>query len=133
MPPGDASNRPSLVVDCSAYNRSRKSKFVRGTLVVGDPLKIDWVEPEQIETMSYFPEVSVRYRLDDGKEDQENWTPSADKKSASFSKASLEKMLRAHNIEITADDKRGTQIVMQFDMPNPQLIEQGCDVDDHKK
>jgi hypothetical protein len=131
--PDDASNRPSLVVDCSANNRSHKSKFIRGTLVVGDPLKIDWVEPEQIETVSYLPEVSVRYRLDDGKEDQEDWTPSADKKSASFSKGSLEKMLRAHIIEITADDKRGTKIVMQFDMPNPKLIEQGCDVDEHKK
>jgi hypothetical protein len=132
-PPGDASNLPSLVVDCSANNRSHKSKFVRGTLVVGDPLKIDWVEPEQIETMSYFPEVSVRYRLDDGKEDQENWTPSADKKSASFPKSSLEKMLRAHTIEITTKDNRGTQVVMQFDMPDPKLIEQGCEVDDHKK
>lgn len=132
-PPADAYNRPSLAVDCSTYNRSHKSKFVRGTLVVGDPLKIDWIEPEQIETMSYFPEVSVRYRLDDAKEDQENWTPSANKKSASFSKASLEKMLRAHTIEITTHDNDGAQIVMQFDMPDPTLIEQGCDVDEHKK
>ena len=31
-PPGDnASNRPAMVVDCSAYNRSHKFKFWRGT------------------------------------------------------------------------------------------------------
>jgi hypothetical protein len=121
-----------LVVDCSAYNRSHKSKFVRGTLVVGDPLKIDWVEPEEIHGISYFPKVSVLYRLNDAKEEKEDWTPSADKASASFPKGSLEKMLRAHTVEITADDKSGSQVVMQFDMPDAAAIEQGCDVDEHK-
>jgi len=133
VPPGDTAPRPSLVVDCSTHNRSHKSKFVRGTLVVGDPLKIDWVEPEEIHGISYFPKVDVVYRLNDAKEDKEQWTPSTDKTSASFSKNSLEKMLGAHTIEITAQDQSGSPIVMQFDMPDPTLIEQGCDVDQHKR
>src|ERR1700678_1163958 len=132
MPAGDSSNLPSLVVDCRTYNRSRKSKFVRGTLVVGDPLKIDWVEPEEIRGISYFPKVSVLYRLNDAKEEKEDWTPSADKTSASFPKSSLEKMLLARTAAIHADDKSGSQVVMQFDMPDAAAIEQGCDVDDHK-
>jgi hypothetical protein len=131
-PAGDFSSRPSLVVDCGTYNRSHKSKFARGTLVVGDPLKIDWVEPEEIHGISYFPKVSVLYRLNDAKEEKEDWTPSADKTSASFPKGSLEKMLRAHTVEITADDKSGSQVVMQFDMPDAAAIEQGCDVNEHK-
>jgi hypothetical protein len=131
-PAGDSSNLPSLVVDCGTYNRSHKSKFVRGTLVVGDPLKIDWVEPEEIHGISYFPKVSVLYRLNDAKEEKEDWTPSADKTSASFPKGSLEKMLRAHTVEITAADNSGSRVVMQFDMPDAAAIEQGCDVNEHK-
>lgn len=128
-PAGDSSSRPSLVVDCGTYNRSHKSKFARGTLVVGDPLKIDWVEPEEIHGISYFPKVSVLYRLNDAKEEKEDWTPSADKTSASFPKGSLEKMLRARTVEITAEDARGSQVAMEFDMPNGAVVEQGCDVD----
>lgn len=131
-PPGDSSSRPSLVVDCDAYNRSHKSKFVRGTLVVGDPLTVDWVEPEEIHGISYFPKVSVVYRLNDAKQEKEEWTSSTNKTSASFPKGSLEKMLRAHTVEITTPDKSGSPVVMQFDMPDPTAIEQGCDVDEHK-
>jgi hypothetical protein len=132
VPSGDSTDRPSLVVDCGTYNRSHKSKFFRGTLVVGDPLKIDWVEPEQIEGISYFPKVDVVYRLNDSKEDKEQWTPSADKTSATFSKGSLEKMLRARSVEITTQDKSGSPIIMQFDMPDSTPLQQGCDVEPHK-
>ena len=132
-PGDDASNRPAMVVDCSTYNRSHRSKFWRGSLVVGDPLKIDWVEPEQIEVMSYYPKVAVVYRLNDGKMDKENWTPGTDKKSASFPQSSFEKILRAQTLELTADDNRGSQVVMQFDLPDPTPVEQTCDVGVHKK
>jgi hypothetical protein len=132
-PAGDSSARPSLTVDCSTHNRSHKPKFVRGTLVVGDPLKIDWVEPEEIHGTSYFPKVDVLYRLNDAKEDKEQWTPSTDKTSASFSKSSLEKMLRVHTVEITAQDQGGASVVMQFAIPESSVIGQGCDVDQSKK
>lgn len=129
----DASNRPAMIVDCSAYNRSHKSKFWRGSLVVGDPLKIDWVEPEQIEVMSYYPKVAVVYRLNDGKEDKENWTPGTNKTSASFPKNSFERILRAQTLELTAEDNRGSQVIMQFDMPDSTPVERTCDVDVQKK
>lgn len=132
-PPNDTSSSPSLVVDCSSHNRSHKPKFFRGTLVVGDPLKVDWVEPEEIHGISYFPKVAVVYRLNDAKEDKENWTPSTDKTSATFMKSSLGKMLRAHTVEITAEDKDGAPVVMQFDMPDATALGQGCDVDEHSK
>lgn len=132
-PQGDASSRPAMVVDCSSYNRSHKSKFWRGSLVVGDPLKIDWVEPEQIEVMSYYPKVAVVYRVNDGKEDRENWTPGTNKTSASFPKSSLQKILRTQTLELTAEDNHGLQVVIQFDMPDPTHVEQTCDVDVGKK
>jgi hypothetical protein len=71
--------------------------------------------------------------LNDAKEEKEEWTPSTDKTSASFSKGSLEKMLRAHTVEISARDKNGSPIVMQFEMPDSTPVEQGCEVDEHKK
>jgi hypothetical protein len=127
-PEADTTNRPTMVVDCSSYNRSHRSKFWRGSLVVGYPLKIDWVEPEEIHGISYFPKVAVEYRLNDGKEEKENWTPGTDKTSASFSKGSFEKMLRAQTVQITADDNHGLRVVMQFDMPDPTPVEQACDI-----
>ena len=131
-PEGDT-NRPALVVDCSSYNRSHRSQFWRGSLVVGDPLKIDWVEPEEIHGTSYFPKVAVEYRLNDAKEEKENWTPGTDKTSASFSKGSFEKMLRARTVEITAEDNHGSQVVMQFDLSDPTLVKQSCDIDVHEQ
>ena len=129
----DASNRPAMVVDCSTYNRSRRSKFWRGSLVVGYPLKIDWVDPEQIEVMSYYLKVAFVYRLNDVKEDKENWTPGTNKTSASFPKSSFERILRAQTLELTAQDNRGSQVIMQFDMPDPTPVERTCDVDVQKK
>ncbi len=44
----------------------------------------------------------------------------------------LKKMLRAHTLEITADDDHGSPVVMQFDMPDPAPVEAGCGVDYQK-
>jgi hypothetical protein len=71
--------------------------------------------------------------VNDAKEDKDQWTPSTDKTSASFSKNSFEKMLGAHTIEITAQDQSGSPVVMEFEMPDSALIGQGCDVDQHKR
>jgi hypothetical protein len=134
-PQGEVSNRPALAVDCTPGKGSHRAegKFVSGNLLAGTALKIDYVEPEEIHGTSYYPKVSVRYRLDEAKEQEEKWSPGTDRTSASFPKDSLKKMLRARTIEITADDDRGSQVVMQFDMPDPAAVEEACDVDDHKK
>jgi hypothetical protein len=133
--PSEASNDPALAVDCvpSKVSHKAEGKFVAGNLIVGVSLKIDYVEPEEIHGTSYYQKVSVRYRFDDGKEEGEKWTPGTDKTSASFSKDLLEKILRAHTVEITAQDAGGSQVVMQFEMPDPAPVEEACDVDVHKK
>jgi hypothetical protein len=97
---------------------------------VGASLKIDYVEPLEIRGTSYYPKVSARYRMNDGKEEQENWDPGSDKGSASISKDALKKMLRGQTVDITVNDDTGTPIVMKFDMPNATSVEQGCNVDD---
>jgi hypothetical protein len=133
-PQGDVPNRPAFVLDCIPATISHKSegKFVAGNLLVGIPLKIDYIEPQEIHGTSYYPKVVVRYRINDTKEEEEKWTPGADKLSSSVSKVWLKKILRAHSVEITAHDDRGKDIAMQFDIPDPALVEQACNVDEHK-
>jgi len=130
-PPGGVSNRPALVLDCIPGKESHrpKGKFVGGNLLAGTTLKIDYVEPEEIHGTSYFRKVSVRYRMDNAKEEEEKWSVGTEKTSASIPKAWLKKMLRAHTVEITVDDSRGSQVAIQFDMPDPTPVEAGCDVD----
>jgi hypothetical protein len=128
---GDTSNRPALVVDCnSAKERKGKAKFEAASLLVGAALKIDYVEPAEIHGTSYYPKVSARYRMNDGKEEEEKWDPGSDKASASMPKDTLKKILRAQTVDITVKDDSGTPIVMKFDMPNATAVEQGCNVND---
>jgi hypothetical protein len=127
-----SARRPPPPKSRNPNQRFHRSKFVRGDLIVGAPLKIDWVEPEEIHGTSYYPKVLVRFRLNDANEVKEEWPAGSDKSSATFSKDWLKKMLRAQTVELTADDDRGSQVVMQFDMPDPTLIEQGCGVYKHK-
>jgi hypothetical protein len=134
-PKGDPSSRPALIVDCGPGRRASSSEgsFVGGSLLVGAPLKIEYVEPSEIRGTSYYPKVSVVYRLNDAKEEKEKWTPGKEKTSASFSKNDLKKILRAHTLEITVDDESGSPIVMQFDMPDPAELGAACNVDERKK
>jgi hypothetical protein len=134
-PQGNVPNRPGFALDCVPGNESyrHKSRFLAGNLVVGTPLKIVYVEPEEIHGTSYYPKISVRYRMDNAKEEVENWPTATEKTSASIPVDALKKMLRAHTVEITVDIDRGVPVVMQFDMPDPTPVEAGCDVDDHKK
>ncbi|HEX2791338.1 MAG TPA: hypothetical protein VHN17_12980 [Steroidobacteraceae bacterium] len=125
-------NRPALVVNCIPVDESPRDKatFLTGNLIVGSTLRIVYVEPEEIRGISYFPKVAVRYRTDDAKREvDEQWSPRSDKISASIPKHSLKEILRAHTVTITAEDDQGKQLAMQFDMPDPTLVEQGCNVD----
>lgn len=134
-PHGEISNRPALNVDCGHSRRagSSEGRFVAGNLFVGAPLKIDYVEPSEIHGTSYYPKVKVRYRLDEGKEEKEDWTPGADKTSATFTKEALEKMLRAKTVEITMESADGSEIAVQFDVPDSTTLETACHTDVRKK
>jgi hypothetical protein len=71
--------------------------------------------------------------MDNAKEEEEKWSVGTEKTSASIPKASLKKILCAHTVEITADDNHGSQVAMQFEMPDPTSVEESCDVDEHKE
>lgn len=132
-PQGDVSNRPAFAVDCAPGKGTRKGKFAAANLLIGTPMKIDYVEPQEIHGTSYYPKISVRYRIDDAKEEEQKWSPGTDKTSASIPKDWLKKILLAHTVQITAEDDRGSQLVMQFDMPDSPPVEDACNVDNPKK
>lgn len=133
-PPHDpVADRPALTLDCipGSGPHSSSRKFLAANLLVGTTLKIIYVEPEEIRGTSYFPKVALRYRTDNGKEEQGQWNPGTDKTSVSIPKESVKQLLRAHSVAMTLDDDRGSQVAMQFDLPDPALVEQGCNVDEH--
>ena len=134
-PQSDPANRPALTLDCipATESHSSKGRFLAGSLLVGSPLKIIYVEPEEIHGTSYYPKVTVRYRIDGAREEEEKWSAGTEKTSASISKDVLERILHARSVAITADDDRGSQVSMQFDMPDPRPVEEACNVDYRKE
>ena len=123
--------RPSLVLDCLPAKESYrgKGKILNANLVAGTPLKVEYIEPEEIRGTSYFRMVTVRYRIDDGKEEVDKWSLGSDKTSLVIPKEALKKILRARSTEITAKDERGSPVTMRFDAPNPASVGETCNVD----
>lgn len=140
--PANSPNPPALLLKCAPSRRSPgKMRFRVGAVVVGVPLDIHMVEPpERKGGISYYPEVSVSYRLDDGKPVKDEWPPRYDKVSVEFDKPTFKRILRAHNFLITLPDKDGHEIRIQFDMPDSsagpltsEQVAEACGVPDFKK
>jgi hypothetical protein len=117
---GNPAIPPSLLLKCAPDQRSDgKGKFRVGVVVVGLPLKIHLVEIEERKTgISYYPEVSVSYRLDEGKPVNDDWPPRFDKSSVEFEKSDFKRMLRAKTILITMANKDDRHVLLRFDMPD---------------
>jgi hypothetical protein len=131
-PPGDVSTPPTLAIDCGPARRGPEGRLIAGNLMVGVPLKINYVEPTEIHGTSYYQKVFVQLRVDDAKNEKRQWTPGKDKTSAVFSKYSVKKILRAHTVEITTEDENGSPVTMQFDVPDSKAVAEACDVDTKK-
>ncbi|MGA2710182.1 MAG: hypothetical protein ACLP0B_07080 [Steroidobacteraceae bacterium] len=135
-PPADAiTKRPAVVVDCVPAEKSPRGRgtFLDGKLLVGTPLKVIYVEPEEILTgISYFPKVAVQFRTDNSKDTEEKqWSPGSDNTSAIISEHPLKEILRTRTVAITALDEHGGKIAMQFEMPDPSIVDQGCHLNGH--
>jgi hypothetical protein len=135
-PERDASNRPTLEVDCRTSERSSgsKGKFWHAYFLTGTPLTIEYVEPDEIKAgIMYYPKVSVRYRLDDGKERKEEWSPGADKTSVSIPKDALKRMLGAHTVLIIVNENNAAEVSAQFEVPDSAEVARACNIGYHKK
>jgi len=135
-PEKDASNRPTLEVDCRSDETSPgpRDRLLHAYLLAGTPLTVQYVEPDAITTgISYFQKVSVRYRLDNRKEKKEQWSPGPDKNSVSIPKDVLKKMLEAHSVLITVNEDKAAEVSTQFEMPGSSEVAQTCGIGYHKK
>jgi len=135
-PPHDkAASRPALVLDCipGSSSHAAKGRLLGANLLVGMTLKIVYVEPEEIRGTSYYPKVVARYQIDGANAEEDKWTAGTDKTSVAIPKDALKQILRAHSVAITTDDEHGSQVAMQFEIPDSTMVEQGCRVDEHTK
>jgi hypothetical protein len=134
-PRGGSPDPPSLEVRCKAPKSGGPAggKFQSATIRIGVPVKVDWVEPEVIHGTSYFPKVTVRYRLDEGKERREQWSPGNEKWSASIPKNSMKLLLRGRSVLLTVADPSGTDVVFQFDFSDPAQVENACNLGHHQR
>jgi hypothetical protein len=124
-------NRPALVLDCipKAGSDAGRGKFLTASLLIGMPLKVIYVEPEEIHGTSYYPKIAVRYRIAGRKEESEKWSLGAEKTSAAVPKNVVKKILRARSVTVSAEDDGGSPLAMQFDMPDAAAVEAGRNVD----
>jgi hypothetical protein len=135
-PEKDASNRPTLELDCRSDETSPgpRERLLHAYLLSGTPLSVQYVEPDAITTgISYFQKISVRYRLDNGKEKKEQWSPGADKNSVSIPKDVLKKMLEAHSVVVILNEDKAAEVSTQFEMPDSSELAQACGIGYHRK
>jgi hypothetical protein len=129
-PRNEAPNRPALLVSCVPDRHDEsEGKFTDAQVLVGSPLRIDYVEPSELKTgTSYNQEISVQLRLDDTKARDKQWAAGADKSSASIPKDVVKEMLHAHTVVIIVNEKDAGQIEMHFDVPDPTQLERACSI-----
>lgn len=129
-PRAEASNRPAILVSCTPNERNAsEGRFADAQILVGSPVKIDYVEPLELTTgNSYNLDVDVQLRLDDKKAQAMQWPAGADKNSASIPKDAVKEMLRAHAVVMTVREKDAGDVEMHFDMPDPSQVEKACDI-----
>jgi len=135
-PEKDAENRPSLEVDCRTPEESGglMEKLWHADYFAGTPLTVQYVEPDAITTgISYFQKIDVRYRLDNGKEKKEQWSPGPDKSSVSIPKDVLKRMLAAHSVVISVNEVNAKEVSAQFEIPDSTGLAQACGISSHKK
>ena len=139
-PPRDAGRGPRLVVQCLpgehsvGYHVFKNGRTLAAYLIVGPVLD------------SHLSRLTVQYRLNDGKIQTEIWGISTDFSGAFFGETTLNNLLYGHiaahkenstppvsKVVIATDEFAGGEIVMQFDMPNPDALAEACGIVYHRQ
>lgn len=140
VPPKHASGTPPLLVlRCEASSRKYNGGTLNGKFLTGY-LAVDGV----LDFRS--GRVPVQFRLDDGKLQNIDWASSTDGAGAFFTFADFANLLYGHMLphkENTSPPVRklilgvpeylGSDIEVQFDMPEPNDVADSCGVLVHKK
>jgi hypothetical protein len=135
--PGHPADRPALSLDCITPSEAQRVKLLAADLLVGTPLKIVYVEPEEIRGINYFPKVAVRYDTDGSGQEKRRWDAGTDrvptgkpndKTSATVPADALKKMLGAHTVVISVDSEQAVPVKLQFDIPDSASIRASCNM-----
>jgi hypothetical protein len=135
--PGHPADRPALRLDCITPSEAQRSKLLAADLLVGTPLKMVYVEPEEIRGTNFFPKVAVRYDTDGSAQEEHHWAAGtdrvptgepSDKTSATIPADALKKMLDAHTVVISVDSKQRVPVKLRFDIPDSASIRANCDM-----
>jgi hypothetical protein len=149
-PPKAGSAQPPIIVaQCQPGKRLRvfNGRFLDGFVVTGAILSSQVIEKDTVFGGRSLPTViGVQFRLDDGKIQSQEWNPSTDGTSAFFPEIALNTLLYGHflphkegtgapirKVVLAINEAMGSEIVIQFDMPDPSVIAEDCGVITHKR
>lgn len=135
-------SQPSLVVECMPGKRLRVygGTFLTGYLSTGTVLNSVVVQHDSVLGGTSYPSaVLASFRLDDGKIKQEYWSPSTDGTGAFFKDVTLNTLLYGHflphkpntsppvrKVVIGINEYLASEVVVQFDMPDPREVADAC-------
>lgn len=139
-PPKQAEFPPKLVVQCLpgehsvGYHIFTNGRHIASYLIVGPVLD------------SQLSGLTVQYRLDDGKIQTERWSISTDFSGTFYPETTLNTLLYGHamahkegsnapvrKLVVATNEFVGGEIVMQFDMPDPDSVAEACGVVVHRR
>ena len=143
-PPSEAAiGAPSLIAHCEpGKHLLTNGKFLDAFVLVGAVVgaKVE-LRQNAIVGSSSPVVVPVQYRLDGGKVQREEWKPREDHRGAYFKDSTLNNLLFGHTLPhkpgsgdairkatIALDEFMHGEVVMQFEMPNPDQIADACGV-----
>lgn len=136
-PPKTAnSDTPSFVVKCIPGGHKRVSGgYINGKLLDA------YMNVHAVLDRTPRGHVVVQYRLDDGKMHTENWNVGTDGTAVFLPEIELNTVLYGHflphkegtnpptrKVVIGVDEYMGTEVVMQFDLPDPTEMADACGV-----
>lgn len=134
-PSGPHPTSPTLMVRCEPGRRSfgkLNGKFLEGYVVLGSVV-------DAATSPAVAGEVETRFRLDDGKVRHAYWGHSTNYSALTFSDVDFATLLYGHfmphkantsepihKVIVEAPEFLGSNVVVQFDMPDPTEVASAC-------
>lgn len=128
------SDTPFFIVKCAPGGHKR----VNGGYINGKLLEA-YMTVNTVLERSSSDHVAVQYRLDDGKLHNENWSLSSDKTAIFLPETELNTVLYghfskhkegtndpSHKVVVGVIEHKGSEVVIQFDLPDPTPMADSC-------
>jgi len=133
-PRGNVPGAPYILLSCSPseHGASAEGRFISGQVQAQTPLKVAFVEPDEIHGTSYNQEINVEYHVDNEKPQNVQWPPRSDKTSMSLDKEAAKKILRGHELVLSMEEPFESKVVIHFDVPDSTDVLNTCGIRERK-